>query len=671
MSNAAPTELNKPFIPADKTLPELTVRAIILGIVLAILLAASNVYLGLKAGTTISASIPAAIISMGILRFFRDSNILENNIVQTAASAGEALVAGMAYIIPALLILNYWNTFNYLDCVLLGIAGGGIGVIYSIPIRRVMLSNPHLSFPEGVAIGNVLKASADRSLGIKYLLQGGFVGSVVGFAQDGLQVLSDSFIKWGFFAGNVLGYGVGFSPALLAAGYIVGFEVCASVFIGTLVGWFLGIGVLSHLYNHGLSAADFVTQVGHVQLRYIGLGVMLLGGVVTIIKLIRPMVRGFRDIIAEKKALGDKPAEVLRTDKNLSFKQILFGFTFFSLIAFFVLRNHVFISFHFNMLHSIAIAFFLLIFVLIVGFILSCLCAYFSGLVGSTNNPVSAMVLACVIFCSFTLIVLLGAQLGVAGTNIAAAALVIIASTLVSNSVNLTAETIQDLKAGQMVGATPWKQQAMLIVGVLISALVVPLVLKLLFEAYGMGGVYPHPGMDPRQSLSAPQSAMMAAVVMAVFSHNLPWNLLLSGFIIAAVCLLLNWLFRARKLNIIIMAVGLGIYIPLDATTSMVLGGIVSLLVYRFNQRAKKDGATPAKEASDLVRYQKGLMLACGMVAGCALMGVVLAIPFAISQSTNVLALVSEKFAPIANVLSVVMTLGVMTWLYRVSTRNT
>ena len=191
MRSFVPENLPNASAEVDQPLPEITVKAVVLGIILAIVLAASNAFLGLKAGTTISASIPAAIISMGVLRLFRNSNVLENNIVQTAASAGEALVAGMAYIIPALLVLGYWNNFHYMECALLAISGGGIGVIFSVPIRRVLLNNPALPFPEGVAIGNVLKASNDRSIGLHYLISGGAVGAIIGFAQDGLKVISN------------------------------------------------------------------------------------------------------------------------------------------------------------------------------------------------------------------------------------------------------------------------------------------------------------------------------------------------------------------------------------------------------------------------------------------------------------------------------------------------
>ncbi len=663
MNNNTSDDTGEALLSTEKALPEITFKALVLGIVLAIVLAASNAFLGLKAGTTISASIPAAIISMGVLRLFRNSNVLENNIVQTAASAGEALVAGMAYIVPALLVLGYWHDFNYFECVMLAIAGGGLGAIYSIPIRRLMLSNPRLPFPEGVAIGNVLKASNDRSVGLHYLINGGVVGGVIGFAQDGLKVLSDAFIKWGGVDGLVMGYGVGFSPALIAAGYIVGIEVCASLFIGTLLGWLFGIPILSHFYNQaGLSPGDFVDHIGHTQLRYVGLGTMLVGGLATMFGLIKPMMENFRNLIAEKRLAKVSTAQIPRTEKDLPIKPAIWGFVGFILIVFFILRHHVVLSLNLTTWHASFLVVTMVVFVAIAAFIFSCLCAYFSGLVGATNNPGSAMTLASVIMGSFIMIVCLGTHIG--GSSLAAASIVILASTIVSNSSVVTCETIQDLKAGKMVGATPWKQQFMMIVGVFISALIIPAVLKLLFNAYGIAGVYPHPGMDPHQSLSAPQSSMMAVVVKAVFAHDLPWPLLITGFVIAFSCMFINLFLRRKKLHIVLMAVGLGIYIPLDSITPMVLGGLIAYFVKRYEKRTSSV-STPFS-----VRHQRSLMLACGMVAGCALMGVILAIPFAISQSTDVLAIVSSKFDPIASTLSFLVTFGIMYWIYYVGARS-
>ena len=231
----------------DSNLPEITLKAVILSIFLTIILTAANAYLGLKVGITISASIPAAVISMGILRFFRKSNILENNIVQTAASAGEALVAGVIYILPALLILQFWQHFNYWETTLVAMVGGTLGVLFSIPLRRILLSDKTLRFPEGTAIGEVLKISNQGKTGLHNLVRGGIIGSSISLLQAGFQIIADSIQFW-FKAGNsfIYGFGTGFEPALLAAGYIVGIRVAISMFVGVAIGWLIGIPVLSH-----------------------------------------------------------------------------------------------------------------------------------------------------------------------------------------------------------------------------------------------------------------------------------------------------------------------------------------------------------------------------------------------------------------------------------------
>ena len=664
---ASAPDQDQAFIPASTHLPEITIKAVILGVLLALILAASNAYLGLKAGTTISASIPAAVISMGILRFFKRSNVLENNIVQTAASAGEALVAGMIYIIPALLVLTYWSSFHYLDCVIIAIIGGVTGVLCSIPIRRILLSNPQLPFPEGVAVGNVLKASADSSVGLKYLVNGGLVGGGISFIQSGLKLLSENFAQWTMVGGNVMGFGLGFSPALVAAGYIVGINVGMSILIGVLIGSVICIPILSHWHGFVGIPQSFVDGVGHTDIRYIGLGVMLLGGLLTLIQLAKPFYQGLKAMFLARKnkaALG----QVLRTERDLSSKAV-FWLSLVTFVAmFFLFRHHLHSAIPLDFWHGALVLFFCIVFAIIASFIFSCLCGYFTGLVGSSNNPLSAMMLGTVIIGSFLMILCLGKDYFQHGaSHLAAAAMVVILASVVSCASAITTDTIQDLKAGQMVGATPWKQQVMLIVGVVASALVIPLILKLLFNAYGMAGMYPRLGMDPSQMLNAPQAAMMALVVQAVFDHHLPWNLLMSGFGITIACVIANFFLKSRGKHIIILAVGLGIYLPLDATTPMVMGGVMAALVGTFWRKAEKTAGseTEAFKVTRSKTQQRAMMLACGLVAGSTLMGVILAVPFALSQSTDVLALVSSRFNSMAIALSFVVTLVMLYWLYR------
>ncbi len=656
---------NTTMVDAEKAVPEITFKAFVLGIVLAIILASANAYLGLKAGTTISASIPAAIISMGILRFFRHPNMLENNIVQTAASAGEALVAGMIFILPALLVLHYWKNFHYWTCALLALSGGGFGVLFSIPIRRIMLNDKVLPFPEGVAIGNVLKVSDSASAGMKYLVSGGAVGGIIGFAQDGLQILAGDFLKFFQSGDAIIGYGLGFSPAVFAAGYIVGIRVGVSVLLGIILGWLVVLPIDSHLLNiHHLIAADFYKQTGSTDIRFVGLGVMLVGGFATIFTLIKPLIKGLQQVLADRKQLLEGEGVVERTEKDIPFKYAVLAFFVCVLIDFFVLRHEVLRSLQLSTFYVAFLVVAMVVFIVIASFIFSALCSYFSGLVGATNNPASAMTLASLILCSFVAIIVLGAQLKLLG--IAPAALVILTCSVISTNAAIAADNIQDLKAGQMIGATPWKQQLMILIGTVASALVIPFVLSLLFDAYGMGGVFPHPGMDPAESLSSPQSVMMAIVVKAVFAHNLPWNLLLAGLVIAVCCMLINNFLKRYDLGILVMAVGLGIYIPLAATAPIVLGAFLSYLVQRrWNKQKDCSQEFEKKKASC---NQRGLMLACGMVAGAALMGVILAVPFAISQSTSVLSIAPKNFESISVGLSIIVMLFIMRWFYRVGT---
>ncbi|MDQ8039246.1 MAG: oligopeptide transporter, OPT family, partial [Rickettsiella sp.] len=285
---------------------EITVRAVILAILLAVILAAANAYLGLKVGLTISASIPAAILSMGILRFFKNSSILENNIVQTGASAGEALVGGTAFILPALIILHYWQHFDYWQTVFISLTGGILGVLFSIPIRRVLLADKSLRFPEGTAIGQVLKISQDTKGNLKELVQGGALGAFVALFQSGFQIIADNTATW-FKAGNkfVYGFTFGFEPALLAAGYIVGVGVAMSTLFGVIIGWVVGVPIFSYLHPlaANMDANSLATSIWQTDIRPIGVGTMLVGGLWTMVLLIKPIIRGIHSSFVSLKAV--------------------------------------------------------------------------------------------------------------------------------------------------------------------------------------------------------------------------------------------------------------------------------------------------------------------------------------------------------------------------------
>ncbi|MBS0351573.1 MAG: oligopeptide transporter, OPT family, partial [Proteobacteria bacterium] len=319
-------QIQEPLIPASIKLPEMTVRVIIFSIILAAILAASDAYLALKIGTTIAASIPAAVLSMGILRLFKNSNVLESNMIQTAASAGEGVAAAMAFTLPALVMTHAWNSFPYWETVLITITGGILGVLFSVPLRRILFNIPTLRFPEGTAVGNVLKVSTTGGKHLKYLVQGVSTGGIVSLIQSGFKIIGDELDAWGYIGKTVFGMSVSFEPALIAAGYIVGIQVGISFLVGIIVGWCVilpAIGLIQGV-PHTSSAFDAVMTIWSHQSRYVGVGVLLVGGVWTLITLLRPVIHGFRESIAASRSTHViSGAKLLRTERDIPFYWIV------------------------------------------------------------------------------------------------------------------------------------------------------------------------------------------------------------------------------------------------------------------------------------------------------------------------------------------------------------
>ena len=315
-----------------------------------------------------------------------------------------------------------------------------------------------------------------------------------------------------------------------------------------------------------------------------------------------------------------------------------------------------------------------LCFIVVAGFALCAVGGYFAGLVGSSNSPGSALILSGLLVFSIILLGLFAPILHLASDpaqRLAAAALAVIVTSVIGAANLLTNETIQDLKAGQIVGATPWKQQVMLMVGVVAAAFVMPLILQLLFNAYGIGGIFPRPGMDPSQMLAAPQAGLMATITQGVFTYNLPWGMIIIGGIIAVFTILIDRYLRLKgaSISLPVLGVGIGIYLPLDASVPMVIGGIASYFIEKAVEHRYPATSEENKQAEKQGK-QRSLILACGMVAGAALMGVILAIPFALAQSTDVLKLAPDHFSPIANVLGILTVVGLVYWFYRVATQR-
>jgi len=659
----------------SKPLPEITLRALIIGTILTIVLAAANAYLGLKVGQTISASIPAAIISMGILRFFRNSNMLENTMVQTMASVGEALIAGMTFILPALIILHAWDGFHYWQTLAIGLLGGTLGVLFTIPLRRALLQDKTLRYPEGVAIANVLKAStAKEKTDLTQLVAGGAIGAVISFCQGGFQILTDSFQYWVKTPKIILGFGLGLSPALIAAGYIVGVNVSISLFVGIIIGWIAGVPILTLTYGIPTdieTTNNLALSIWRSHMRYIGVGTMLLGALWTLFTLIKPI---YYSITSSLKALqltktgNNHPP--LRTERDIPINYVFWA-TAFLMIPIFLLTIGYIIPSNSTASHTflVFIAAFSTLYILIGGFVFCAVASYFAGLVGSTNTPVSGLLVSALLILCLILLALFNFNNQIQSKELLGVVLAIGSTVILGAALAIASDTMQDLKVGQILGATPWKQQLMLMLGVIVAALVTPPILDLLYNAYGIGGVFPHPNMDKTQMLAAPQAALMAAIAQGVYTHNLEWHNIIVGMVIAFFCIIVDEILKKRGSRLPVLAVGLGIYLPLESSVPIVIGGVLSYIVHlRLNKLYNPHDI--ATEIKIVAHRHQGLLLACGIVAGASIMGVLLAIPFAIYQRTDVLRIMPVSLDYLAGFLSIIVTFFLCAWIYHVVLRK-
>lgn len=636
----------------QQPLPQLTVKAVILGILLSMVLAGANAYLGLFAGLTVSASIPAAVISMGILRLFKESNILENNIVQTAASAGESLAAGVIFTMPALILLGYWDTFDYLWVTMIAGIGGLLGVLFTIPLRRSLIVEENLAFPEGTATAEVLKAG-DSGSGVKLLALAALAGGLVKFADSGLR-LWQGVAQGATFVGQGIAYiGSNLSPALLSVGYIVRLNIAVLVFGGGALAWYFGIPLYSAMFldqdanlialqEQGAGAAAVASDIWNRKIRYVGVGAMLLGGIWALFSMRKSLVSGVKSGMNEFKNSQNTMTRA-EADKDMPMPLVLLGIALF-VIPIFLL--------YWQVVDQVGISLALSAVMVITGFLFSSVAAYMAGLVGSSNNPISGITIATITFSAFLLLLLLGED----ASNGPAAAIMV--GAVVCCAAAIAGDNLQDLKAGYIVGATPWKQQVMQGVGVMSAALVVGPILTLLLLAYGFGPAT----IENPNSLQAPQATLMASVAQGVFGGGLPWDMIFIGMGVGAAVIFADSILakRGSTFRMPVLAVAVGIYLPLQLSTAIFAGGLISW----FSERVTgPDG--PGRKA--------GILIAAGLITGEALIGILLALPIVISGDANVLSV--ANWAGLSNdPLGVWPGLIVMVmlciWLYRSACRR-
>ncbi|MBA3813738.1 MAG: oligopeptide transporter, OPT family [Alphaproteobacteria bacterium] len=661
----------EPYIPASTSLPEITLKAFILGIILSILMAAANAYLVLKVGLSVSACIPAAIISMAVLKMFRNSNILENNIVQTAASAGEVIACALALIIPALIMIGYWNSFHYVIMTSIAAMGGLLGVLLSVPLRRAMVVEGKLKFPEGVATAEVLKAG-DESAAAKGILFAGLAAAVVKFSQTGFQIFADSIHMWGRIGNTVVGGTAGFSFAMIGAGYVVGLQVTAAMFTGAIFAWFLGVPLYGAIFGLPLDATDAYSAAGGIwnsKIRIIGVGMMVFGGVWTMIELIPPVRRAISsslDAIRKLKTQGKDT--VFRTDMDIPITYVGLGALFLILPIYFTLES-IFSasSFQFATLLIMGVSIVATLLAFILSALGSVISSYMCGLLGTTSNPVSGILIMAIIIISFVFMLLLSPFVSFsadADAALSAAGITILIATLIGCAAYIAGDNLQDLKSGQLVGATPWKQQVMLIVGVLASAIILAPIFQLLFEAYGIGDVLPREGMDPAQALSAPKAALMAALSQAIFAQSMDWTMVTIGMGLGLLIVMIGKFSKeGSPWRLPVLAVAVGVYMPLEIPSALLFGGLLSY----FSLKSLNKSKASAKEKA--MTERRGILFASGLIAGEAMVGILLAIPFVAYQSTNVFRFVPEAFADHTDVLGLIVTLGVLYWFYQVASK--
>ena len=617
----------------NENLKELTVRGIILGALITVIFTASNVYLGLKVGVTFASSIPAAVISMAVLKFFKDSSILENNMVQTQASSAGTL-SSVIFVLPGLLMMGYWQDFPFWQTMLICAAGGTLGVLFTIPLRRAMVVNSNLPYPEGVAAAEILKAGnhADGDSGVKDIAYGGVLAGLVAFLTNGLRIMADGASAWIQTGKAAFQLPMGFSLALLGAGYLIGIVGGIAMLIGVILTW--GVAVPYFTMSEDIAAdaslIDSAMTVWKTKVRYIGVGTIGIAAIWTLLILMKPMIEGM--VHSFRMLKGGQEASEHRIDIDLSPKTMIY--ILIATVALIVISLHHFIaaapiSPELSIL-LVVVCTFLAVFI---GFFVAAASGYMAGLVGSSSSPISGIGIISVIVISLVL-VSIGNASGLFETvdgQKFLTALTLFTASIVITTACISNDNLQDLKTGLLVEATPWRQQVALIIGCLVGALVIAPVLEILYHAYGFSGALPRPDMDPSQALSAPQATLMTAISQGIFTNKLEWTYILTGVGLGAVLITIDAFLKKvsnKVFSLPVIAVGIGIYLPPSINTPVIVGAFLAWIMARHIAKLGNKEVSAKAE-----RF--GTLFSAGLIVGESLMGVILAFIIAASVTTG------------------------------------
>jgi len=618
---------------------ELTLRGMILGALITIIFTASNVYLGLKVGLTFASSIPAAVISMAVLKFFKGSNILENNMVQTQASAAGTL-STIIFVLPGLLMAGYWSGFPFWQTTLLCIAGGILGVIFTIPLRYAMVVKSELPYPEGVAAAEILKVGSHEEgdnhqggSGIKELAAGGVLAGFMSFCAGGLRVIADSASYWFKSGTAIFQLPMGFSLALLGAGYLVGLTGGIAILLGISIAWGIAVPYFSsHIPQPSdMEMAAFAMKLWKEKVRFIGAGTIGIAAVWTLLMLLKPMVEGMK--MSFKSFGGGAPATE-RAEQDLSPKAMIF----WALSMMFILG----VSFyHFiGDSHITGGMAWLLVVVCtllasVIGFLVAAACGYMAGLVGSSSSPISGVGIVSIVIISLVLLVVgeSGGLMADEANRKFLLALTLFCGSAVICVASISNDNLQDLKTGYLLKATPWRQQVALIIGCIVGALVISPVLELLYEAYGFTGAMPREGMDAAQALAAPQATLMTTIASGIFAHNLEWVYIFTGIAIGAVLIVVDLVLKKSsggKLALPVLAVGMGIYLPPSVNMPIVAGAVLAAVLKHIIGKKAENREGRLKNAERI-----GTLFSAGLIVGESLIGVIMAFIIAFSVTNG------------------------------------
>ncbi len=639
--------------PAAPSVRELTVRGIILGGLITLVFTAANVYLGLKVGLTFATSIPAAVISMAVLRYFANHSVIENNIVQTIASAAGTL-SSVIFVLPGLVMIGWWTGFPIWTSTAICAVGGILGVMYSIPLRRALVTGSDLPYPEGVAAAVVLKVGdstrgvEEGRTGIRMIATGSFVAAGLALLAN-LKVMTSEvalFFRVGP-AGSM--FGASLSLALIGVGHLVGLAVGIAMLTGMLISY----AVLLPIYTVGKFGSgdpidDIISTIFSKDVRMIGAGAIAIASVWTLLKIMRPILKGISASISAARSRRDGTLVDI-TERDIPFTIVCATSGLLMIPIAFLLWDFA----RKSTLHgsSGGVVIVSVVFIAIVGFIAAAICGYMAGLVGSSNSPVSGVGILVVVIAALAI----KFTFGDANEH---QALALMALTLIATAVTFCAATIandnlQDLKTGQLVGATPWRQQVALIIGVVFGSLVIPPVLNLMQTAFGFAGA---PGADAK-ALAAPQAALISSLAKGVLGGSLNWSLLGVGAAIGVVVILVDEIItKTTRFRMPPLAVGMGMYLPMSLTLTIPLGAFLGHFYDRWAERSGGDVERKKRVA---------VLMATGLIVGESLYGVFFAGVVAATGSDDPFALFPANTGNLAEIIGVTLFVIVISWLYK------